>query len=196
MHWLLICKTVHTWSSSKVLALWPNLADELNLAAELQTWQGKSRINGSFDLVRRTDICKLGRNLDEACKLNYIPLCAYASGNYYAKIDNSEIKANVQWWNNTLVGYVPGDKPFYIHLKACVTRLWKPCSLEIHSRENGFFYFRFGTKEECNRVLQTGPWQFDGRLIFFKQWSPDTGLERELLSSVSVKICANKYSHS
>jgi len=39
---------------------------------------------------------------------------------------------------NTLVGYVLGDKPYYMHLKACVSKLWKPSySLDIHSRDNG-----------------------------------------------------------
>jgi len=70
-----------------------------------------------------------------------------------------------------------------------VNRLWKPnCSLDIQSRENGFIFFRFGTKEECNCVLQTGPWLFDGCLIILKQWSPDIGLERDLLSVVPVWV--------
>ena len=57
------------------------------------------------------------------------------------------------------MGYVAGNKPFYMQLKACVSGLWKPtCSLEIHSRENDFFFFKFGDAEECNRVLQTRPW--------------------------------------
>ena len=37
-------------------------------------------------------------------------------------------------------------------------------------------------------VLQTGPWLFDGRLIILKQWSTDSGLDRDLLSSVPVWI--------
>jgi len=42
---------------------------------------------------------------------------------------------------------VLGDKPYYMHLKACVSRLWKPtCSLDIPSRENGYFFFRSGLK--------------------------------------------------
>ena len=48
-----------------------------------------------------------------------------------------EVKLIVEKWKYTLTGYVLGDKPFYLHLKACVGRLWKPtCSLEIHSRKN------------------------------------------------------------
>jgi len=81
---------------------------------------------------------------------------------FMIKINKTEIDDNINRWDNTLVGYILGDKPYYVHLKACVTRLWKPtCPLEIHTRENGYFLFRFGNKDECNRVLQTGPWFFD-----------------------------------
>ena len=50
------------------------------------------------------------------------------------------------------------------------------------------FLPQIGTKEECNRILQTDPWLFDGRLIILKQWFLDIGLESELLPSVSVWV--------
>ena len=69
-------------------------------------------------------------------------------------IPKSEILTNIEKWKNTLVGYVLGDKPFYLHLKAYAGSLWRPkCSLEIHSRDNGYFFFKFGSSEECDRVL-------------------------------------------
>ena len=61
------------------------------------------------------------RNLEEDSKLSYVPPCAHDSSELYAKIDRSEIEANVQNWDHALVGYVLKDKPFNIHLKACVT---------------------------------------------------------------------------
>jgi len=53
----------------------------------------------------------------------------------------------------TIIRYIVGNKPFYLNLKACVTRLWKPSSsLDIHSRENVFSFFKFGDPVECDRV--------------------------------------------
>jgi len=50
-----------------------------------------------------------------------------------AKINKSEILDNVNKWSNTLVGFVMGNKPFSMHLKAYVSLLWKPdCSLDIY----------------------------------------------------------------
>jgi len=53
----------------------------------------------------------------------------------------------VQRWSNTLVGYVLDDRLVYNHLKACLMGLWHPtCSLEVHSRENRYFFFKFGRR--------------------------------------------------
>lgn len=135
------------------------------------------------------DVCSLGRKIQHDCNLQYYPPSKDSNGNLYVSIPKSEIEVNVQKWSNTLVGYVLGDKPFYSHLKGCVGRLWKlNCSLEIHSRENGYFFFKFGNKEEFERILNEGPWLFDGRLIILKPWSENIGLERDLLSSVPVWI--------
>ena len=79
------------------------------------------------------DICKLGRNLDEYYKLNYIPR-SHDSRDFYAKIDKSEIEANVQRWKNALVGTkeecnrvckrVHGCLMVVHYLKAMVSRQW------------------------------------------------------------------------
>lgn len=60
--------------------------------------------------------------------------------------------------------------------------------MEVHSRENGYFFFKFGEEEECNRILQNGPWLFDGRLIVLKRWTEGLELERDLLSSVPIWV--------
>jgi len=74
-----------------------------------------------------------------------------------------------------------GDKPFFLHLKACVSRIWRPKgSLEVYSRENNFFFFRFRLKEDCDSLAK-GPWHFDGRLMVLKRWTEEVGMERLLI---------------
>jgi len=69
----------------------------------------------------------------------------------------------------------------------CASRIWKPtCSLEIHSRENGYFFFKFVDSNECDRILQSGPWLFDGSLKVLKKWTVHIGLKRDLLSFVPI----------
>ena len=50
------------------------------------------------------------------------------------------------------------------------------------------FSFKFGDGEECTRLLEGGPWLFDGRLIVLRRWSKSLELERDLFSSVPVGI--------
>lgn len=70
-----------------------------------------------------------------------------------------------------------------------MARLWKPqCTLDIHSTENGFFFFKFSSKEESDRILNGGPWLFDGRLIILKKLTENIGLERDPLSSIPVWV--------
>ena len=81
----------------------------------------------------------MGRKLDEGCKLDFVaPLSSDES--FFAQIKQSEIDDNINKWDNTLVGYVLGEKPYFFHLKACVMRLWKPtCPLDILTREMDIF---------------------------------------------------------
>jgi hypothetical protein len=150
---------------------------------QLPKWRFQSGTPSSWK-----EICSMGRQVNEDCILQFHAPLIDDKG-IYASIPKSAIDANVNKWCNTLVGYVMGDRPFYSQLKGCVGRLWRPtCSLEIHSRENGYFFFKFGSKDECDRVLNEGPWLFDGRLIILKPWSPNIGLERDILSTVPVWI--------
>jgi len=71
-------------------------------------------------------------------------------GSRFAKVTKEELDLNIAKWPNMLVGYLLDGKPFYLHLKVYVAHLWEPkCSLEIHFRENNFFFPpKFGTKDE------------------------------------------------
>jgi len=63
--------------------------------------------------------------------------------------------------------HVPGNKPYYIHLKACVW--WfrgQTDPLKVYLPKNSFFFFKPGSKEECNRILHVRPWLLIGDWLF------------------------------
>ena len=123
--------------------------------------------------------------MNEGCDLELVELVKSLNGNEYASILKSEITDNISRW----AGYVMRDKPFNLHLKRCVSRLWRhKCSLEIFSCENGFFFFKFSNAEECERVLHGVSWLFDGQLIILKKWTEKIKLERDLMSTMPVWI--------
>lgn len=41
---------------------------------------------------------------------------------------------------------------------------------------------------DCERVLDGGPWLFDGGLMVIRKWDKEVGLERDLLSSIPIWI--------
>ena len=83
----------------------------------------------------------MGMKINSGSDLEFIEPIVGSDGKEVAVINRSEILETVNKWSYTLVGYVMGNKPFFMHLKTCVTRLWKQdCSLDIYSTENGFFF--------------------------------------------------------
>jgi len=66
------------------------------------------------------DIYANGRKMNENCALQFIGPHIDKKGRPFAKISKTEVAETVQRWNNTLIGNVMRDKPFYLHHKACV----------------------------------------------------------------------------
>lgn len=98
---------------------------------------------------------------------------------------DDEIEDSIAHWASTLVGYVLERQPYYMLLKRDLNRKWKPLnSFEVLSRENGLFLFRFGNPDDCTRILEGGPWWFDGRLIALRKW--ESGLVEEFLTRMLV----------
>ena len=52
---------------------------------------------------------------------------------------------------------------------------------------DGFYFFKYGNKDVCERVLHEGPWLFDERLIILKRWE-SLELETDLLSSIPAWV--------
>lgn len=89
-----------------------------------------------------------------------------------------------------MVGYVIGKQPYYPHLKAFASRIWKPKDrLDILTRDNGFFMFKFFSKDDMDRVLSGGPYMFDGCPLVLKIWNRNVGLDRDIFASIPVWIC-------
>lgn len=82
-----------------------------------------------------------------------------------------------------------GKRPYYPHLKAFVTLIWKPTScLDILTSDNGLFMFKFASKDDMDCVLTGGPYMFNGRLLVLKAWHRNLGLDRDIFSTISVWI--------
>ncbi|XP_021992037.1 uncharacterized protein LOC110888842 [Helianthus annuus] len=53
---------------------------------------------------------------------------------------------------------------------------------------NGFFFFKFKTKERMNQMLEDGPWLIRSVPIILKEWSPSIKMEKEDIKVVPVWV--------
>lgn len=65
----------------------------------------------------------LRQQIDHKFSLHYVELSKQSDESIHTKIPRVEVEANIKRWDNAFVWYVLGDRPFYAHLKAYVTRL-------------------------------------------------------------------------
>lgn len=47
---------------------------------------------------------------------------------------------------------------------------------------------RFGSEDDCKRILKSGPWFMDRNLIIMKRLSPDMKTDRDLLTSLPMWV--------
>lgn len=92
-------------------------------------------------------------------------------------------------WGNSLVLYTIGPRPYYIHLKAYIKRIWKPVGgVELFARRNGFFLVKFDRVDDLERIRNGGPYFFDSRLILLKKWHPGINYSRDVFSSLPIWV--------
>lgn len=102
------------------------------------------------------------------------------NGEAMTEIIESEIRENEARWKYALAGYVMGAKPYFAHLLFFAIHSWNPSVAKLFSRENEYFFFKFGCEADCARVLVGGPWLFDWRMIILKRWRSNITLDYDL----------------
>lgn len=81
------------------------------------------------------------------CKLEFFPPLS-VDDKYTAQIDEEDLVQAESIWENIIVGYVVGKRPYYPSLCAYARRAWSPKGkLDVFSRENGYFLFKFTLEE-------------------------------------------------
>lgn len=74
---------------------------------------------------------------------------------------NEVIREVESGWGNCIMMHVVGPKPHFRTLEAYAKCNWKiKENFSIQSSENGFSVIRFNNIEDCNKILEEGPWFF------------------------------------
>ena len=92
-------------------------------------------------------------------------------------------------WETSLVGHFLDSKlPFHV-VNSTARKIWRNAGLlEVHSKGNGFFLFKFRNEAGLLEVLEGGPWLIAGHHIFLKRWRWGLRLTKEVVSRIPVWV--------
>jgi len=77
----------------------------------------------------------------------------------------------------TLIGKILSNPTInFPAFQSTLRRVWRNDYVQISTREDGFYIFKFNTEGEKQRVLDNGHWLFGHHLIILKPWLPNTPL--------------------
>ncbi|XP_060200629.1 uncharacterized protein LOC132628891 [Lycium barbarum] len=102
--------------------------------------------------------------------LNFVPPSVPA-GKPLVPLVEDDFKSLEDYWSNAIIGYVIGYIPYEKSMDNYVTYVWnfvvKP---QIMYYDNGYYMFRFWTKEDRDLILQSGPYTYNSKPLILKQW--------------------------
>ena len=132
-------------------------------------------------------------NVEESSLEHFAPI--RINNKKYGLVKEEVCKRATESWNNSVLVYVVGTKPYYLFFKSYMQRVWKPLGeFEIFTRENGFFLVKFKESQDCNSVLKNGPYFYNGKLIIMRKLSDSLKMDRDLLMSMPIWVrlpCVN-----
>ncbi|CAM8957402.1 unnamed protein product [Rhodiola kirilowii] len=89
-------------------------------------------------------------------------------------IPEEEWKAATSKFEQALVGFVFGSKPFLGRMKGFARAKWgDETVVKVSQLNEGIFLFEFVSEVNKTEVLSGGPWTFDNRPMILKSWSEE-----------------------
>lgn len=75
------------------------------------------------------------------------------------------------YWKTALIGYVLGDTPFVKSMESYSATVWKGVKPpQVLAHNEGYFIFRFATQEDCDCILNGGPYAFHSKPFIVRAW--------------------------
>ncbi|XP_022014455.1 uncharacterized protein LOC110913946 [Helianthus annuus] len=101
----------------------------------------------------------------------------------------SSVKQVTDRYANTLYGYFLGKRQAFPVVDYFEKNNWVKYSLSrLMMNANGFFFFKFKTKEAMDKMVEDGPWMIRNVPIILKEWSAFVKLEKEDIKAIPVWV--------
>ncbi|CAH1443920.1 unnamed protein product [Lactuca virosa] len=92
-------------------------------------------------------------------------------------------------YHATLYGFFMGKKLAFPTINHFAFKMWKIFGLkDIMVNDEGFFFFKFDSKEGMMSVLEGGPWLINNVPLFIQRWRPGLVLSKPQIKSVHVWV--------
>nr|GEW62708.1 hypothetical protein [Tanacetum cinerariifolium] len=95
-------------------------------------------------------------------------------------------------FSNTLYGYFIGKRIHFLIVEKYVMNTWAKYGIERAIVRNGFYLFKFKTKEGTEQVMEHGPWTIRLSPLILNIWKPNTKLVKEEVVSIPVWVRLHK----
>ncbi|GJY19496.1 zinc knuckle CX2CX4HX4C containing protein [Tanacetum coccineum] len=95
-------------------------------------------------------------------------------------------------FSNTLYGYFIGKRIPFLIMEKYVLNTWAKYGIERAIIRNGFYLFKFKTKEGMEQVMEHGPWTIRLSPLILNIWKPNTKLVKEEVASIPVWVKLHK----
>ena len=101
----------------------------------------------------------------------------------------ASVKQVTDRYANTLYGYFLGKRLAFPVVDYFAKNNWVKYGLaRLMMNANGFFFFKFKTKEGMDKMLEDGPWMIRNVPIILKMWSASIKLEKEDIKAIPVWV--------
>ena len=92
-------------------------------------------------------------------------------------------------YHATLYGFFVGKKLAFPTVNHFCFKMWKIFGLkDIMVNDEGFFFFKFDSKEGMMNVIEGGPWLINNVPLFIQRWRPGLVLSKPQINSVPVWV--------
>ncbi|CAI9261357.1 unnamed protein product [Lactuca saligna] len=92
-------------------------------------------------------------------------------------------------YHATLYGFFVGKKLAFPTVNHFSFKMWKIFGLkDVMVNDEGFFFFKFDSKEGMMNVLEGGPWLINNVPMFVQRWRPGLVLSKPQINSVPVWV--------
>lgn len=157
---------------------------------QMAVWRlqfSESSTSARSTLGEKTDY-EDNRNVKQVKTLSYIPPSS-TDGRIYVTIEQDDLKEQEIYWKSALTRYVTGDTPYLKTMENFIMNAWKfvkKPQLLLH--EEGYYIFRFETVEDCERVMQAGPYTFFNKPFVLQNWSIDFKFNPDCVTTIPLWI--------